>query len=338
MGKVRRFIGSRMQKSAGVLRILGLCAGLVWACLSAGCLFGGDVVQVEQQAEQHTESQTPESAVESQALESAVIESAVIESAVAGNPFILLNGNQPGFTAEELAAAAEDPEPYARYSELDEWGRCGSAVALLGAETMPAEPRGSIGNLKPTGWHTVKYNELIDDNYLYNRCHLIGYQLGGENADLRNLMTGTRYLNVEGMLLFENRVAQYLKDTGNHVLYRVTPVFTENNLLADGVIMEAESIEDSGEGVRFQVFVYNVQPGIRIDYATGESETDSVGATEPVEAAQEITYILNKSSGKFHLPACESVSEMAEHNKQRSMMSREELIAAGFTPCKICNP
>lgn len=260
-----------------------------------------------------------------------------------GNPFALINGNVPMFTEADFVQISGETGVF--YSELDGLGRCGTAWARLGARMLPEEPRDAIGDLKPSGWHTVKYNDLIADNYLYNRCHLVGYQLGGANADLRNLMTGTRYLNVEGMLPFENRVAQYLKQTENHVLYRVTPVFTGENLLADGVILEAESVEDDGEGVHFCVYVYNVQPGIRIDYATGDSEPDEPDSTaEAMEtgtaeaAVQEITYILNKSSGKFHLPACESVGEMAEWNRQESHLSREELIEAGFTPCKMCNP
>ena len=254
-----------------------------------------------------------------------------------GNPFVLLNANVPMFTEEDFAQINGETGIF--YSETDELGRCGAAWARLGAEMLPEEPRDVIGNLKPTGWHTIKYNDLIADNYLYNRCHLVGYQLGGANVDLRNLMTGTRYLNVEGMLPFENRVAQYLKHTGNHVLYRVTPIFTGENLLADGVILEAESLEDDGDGICFCVYAYNVQPGIRIDYATGDSEPDSMTETGTAETAvQEITYILNKSSGKFHLPACESVSEMAEWNRQESHLSREELIEAGFTPCRMCNP
>ena len=177
-----------------------------------------------------------------------------------------VNGNVPFFTEEEMTT-----EAFEVYSELDWLGRCGSAFANVCDELMPTEERGSIGMVKPTGWHTVKYPELISDLYLYNRCHLIGYQLTGENANEKNLITGTRYMNVEGMLPFENMVADYVRETDNHVLYRVTPSFTEDNLVADGVLMEAYSVEDHGEGVKFCVFVHNVQPGIEIDYATGES-------------------------------------------------------------------
>ena len=156
------------------------------------------------------------------------------------------------------------------YSELDSLGRCGVAYACASTDTMPTEERGTIGQIKPTGWHTVKY-DCVDGKYLYNRCHLIGYQLTGENANTKNLITGTRYLNVEGMLPFENMVAEYVEETGNHVMYRVTPHFEGTNLLASGVQMEAYSVEDDGEGVCFNVYVYNAQPGITIDYKNGDS-------------------------------------------------------------------
>lgn len=182
-----------------------------------------------------------------------------------GNPYVELNGNVPYFTDEELSTTA-----FELYSELDSLGRCGAAYANVCKEIMPTEERGSIGMVKPTGWHTVKY-DCITDRYLYNRCHLIGYQLAGENANEKNLITGTRYLNVDGMLPFENEVADYVNDTDNHVLYRVTPVFSGDNLLASGVIIEAKSVEDNGAGVQFNVYCYNVQPGISIDYIDGQS-------------------------------------------------------------------
>lgn len=182
-----------------------------------------------------------------------------------GEPYIEINGNEPGFTEGDW-----EKESFEIYSELDDLGRCGTAYANVGTDLMPTEERGSIGPVKPTGWHTVKY-DIVDGKYLYNRCHLIGYQLSGENANEKNLITGTRYLNVEGMLPFENMAADYVKETGNHVLYRVTPVFDGNNLVANGVQMEAFSVEDAGEGISYNVYVYNVQPGIEIDYATGGS-------------------------------------------------------------------
>lgn len=186
-----------------------------------------------------------------------------------GMPYVELWGNQPNFTDEER----QDRTPFENYSPLDLLGRCGVAYANVCQELMPTEERGSIGMVKPSGWHLAKY-DCVDGKYLYNRCHLIGFQLAGENANECNLITGTRYLNVVGMLPFENQVADYVKETGNHVLYRVTPVFEGTDLVARGMEMEAWSVEDGGQGVCFHVFVYNVQPGVVIDYATGESELE----------------------------------------------------------------
>lgn len=190
-----------------------------------------------------------------------------------GSPYTVINDNEPEFEADDFST-----EAFENYSELDDLGRCGVAYANICHEIMPTEKRGAIGMVKPSGWHTVKYPELIKDRYLYNRCHLIGFQLAGENANTKNLITGTRYLNVEGMLPFEDEVADYVKETDNHVLYRVTPVFDGDNLVASGVQMEAESVEDDGAGVKFNVYCYNVQPGIGIDYATGDSWVDAGNA------------------------------------------------------------
>ena len=182
-----------------------------------------------------------------------------------GQPYVVLEDNWPDFDVGDLTL-----EAFETYSELDALGRCGPAYANICLEIMPTEPRGDIGQVKPSGWQTAKY-DCVDGKYLYNRCHLIGYQLAGENANRKNLITGTRYMNVEGMLPFENMVDDYVENTGNHVLYRVTPVFEGANLVASGVQLEAFSVEDEGEGVCFNVYVYNVQPGVGIDYATGES-------------------------------------------------------------------
>ncbi len=187
----------------------------------------------------------------------------------AGEPVFVVNNGIPFFTEEERATT----DVFEEYSELDELGRCGTAFANICLELMPDKERGNIGNVKPSGWHTVKY-DVIADRYLYNRCHLIGYQLAGENANERNLITGTRYLNVEGMLPWENLVAEYVKETENHVLYRVTPYFEGENLVAFGVLIEAWSVEDQGEGLCFNVYCYNVQPGVIIDYSTGESRQE----------------------------------------------------------------
>ena len=180
-------------------------------------------------------------------------------------PYVVINENIPDFEEADFTT-----ECFENYSELDILGRCGVAYANVGKEIMPTEERGSISSVRPTGWQNVKYDN-VDGKYLYNRCHLIGYQLTAENANERNLITGTRYMNVQGMLPFENEVAEYVKENNNHVLYRVTPIFKDNNLVASGVQMEAESVEDRGEGVLFNVYVYNNQPGIEIDYATGAS-------------------------------------------------------------------
>ena len=203
-----------------------------------------------------------------------------------GEPYVVVNNNEPNFSEDDL-----DTDAYEFYSELDRYNRCGYAMACIGIETMPTEERGSIGQVKPTGWQTVKY-DFVDGKYLYNRCHLIGFQLTGENANERNLITGTRYLNVEGMLPFENMIADYVKETGNHVLYRVTPVFEEENALASGVLMEAKSVEDNGAGVLFCVYAYNNQPGVLIDYATGDSSLDEAAFQDGAGG----TYILNINS------------------------------------------
>lgn len=208
-----------------------------------------------------------------------------------GNPYVELNGNLPYFTDEELSTTA-----FELYSELDSLGRCGAGYANICKEIMPTEERGSIGMVKPTGWHTVKY-DCIADRYLYNRCHLIGYQLAGENANEKNLITGTRYLNVDGMLPFENEVADYVNDTDNHVLYRVTPVFSGDNLVASGVIIEAKSVEDNGAGVQFNVYCYNVQPEISIDYTDGQSwENGSSNTSESDNEETQATAVLQEQT------------------------------------------
>ena len=252
--------------------------------------------------------------------------------------YIKVNGNVPRFSDEEKKTAAA----FENYSDLDALGRCGVAFACVGKETMPTEERGPIGSIKPSGWHSVKY-DFVDGKYLYNRCHLIGYQLTAENANEKNLITGTRYLNTKGMLPFENMVADYVKETGNHVLYRVTPVFEGKNLVASGVYMEAYSVEDDGDGICFYVYVFNRQPGVKIDYLTGDSVADGTvesasGETTSAEKEETKTYVLNISNGKFHLPDCDSVKKMKEENKQIMKCKRSELINAGYSPCGSCKP
>ncbi len=212
--------------------------------------------------------------------------------------YVVIDENRPRFSDSELVTTS-----YEFYSELDSLHRCGYAMACVGRDLMPTAKRGNIGQVKPSGWHTVKY-EIVEGKYLYNRCHLIGYQLSGENANTKNLITGTRYLNVQGMLPFENMVADYIKETGNHVMYRVTPIFEGNNLLASGVQMEAYSVEDDGAGICFHVYVYNVQPGIDINYATGESKLSAAYPSSLITAVFE----------KRHLNKLELVEAGARQN------------------------
>lgn len=277
--------------------------------------------------------------------------------AYSGNAYVALNNNSPYFDVEQLTAVSVE-----YYSPLDSLERCGMTYACVGQDLMPTEERGSIGMVKPTGWHTVKY-DCVDGGYLYNRCHLIGYQLSGENANTQNLITGTRYLNIQGMLPFENMIADYVKETDNHVAYRVTPIFNGDNLLADGVLMEGYSIEDDGDGVCFCVFAYNVQPGVTIEYATGESslveqptepsatdntsvsnsndtKQDDSGTSSNTTETEKVTasYILNTNSKKFHYPTCSSVGQMKDANKQEYTGSRDDLIAKGYSPCGRCHP
>ena len=266
--------------------------------------------------------------------------------AFSSEPYVVLQDNQPDFTQEELDAAAQSFE---EYSPLDALGRCGTAYASVGQDIMPTEDRESISQVKPSGWQTAKYDtELVDGGYLYNRCHLIGFQLTGENANEENLITGTRYLNVEGMLPFENLVADYVKETGNHVLYRVTPVFSGAELVARGVELEALSVEDGGEGVCFHVYCYNNQPGVEIGYATGESwlsgeepqtagDPSGEGAQSGQAAAEtEQHYVLNTNSKKFHLPDCSGAASMSPANRQDYTGTRQSLLDQGYSPCGTC--
>lgn len=254
-----------------------------------------------------------------------------------GKAYVELNGNVPEFSKSEKTYS----ESFEEYGKLDSLGRCTYAVSCIGKDLMPTEKRGSIGSVKPSGWHISKY-DFVDGKYLYNRCHLIGYQLTAENANERNLITGTRYLNVEGMLPFENDVADYIEITNNHVYYKVTPIFEGNNLVANGVQMQAYSVEDNGQGVSFNVYCYNVQPGVAIDYATGDnqavaSSSASVTSTSSDEADKK-TYIVNTKTKKFHNPDCEGVKKMSSSNKKKYKGTRDSLISNGYSPCQKCNP
>ena len=249
-----------------------------------------------------------------------------------GTPYIEINNNIPYFTESDLTV-----ESYESYSELDALGRCGTAMACVGKDLMPTEDRESISEIKPSGWINKDYGDLVDGGYLYNRCHLIGFQLTGENANEKNLITGTRYMNTEGMLPFENMVADYIKETENHVLYRVTPIYDSDNLVANGVLMEARSIED--DEILFNVYCYNVQPGVTIDYETGDNWEDNSFVQETEKISNEQTnYILNTNTMKFHYPNCNSVQDMNKDNKEEYTGTRDELINKGYSPCGNCNP
>lgn len=267
--------------------------------------------------------------------------------AYSGKAYAVINGNTPFFTGEEITL-----EAFEHYSPLDALGRCGITFANICKELMPTKDRESIGHIKPTGWVQNRY-DFVDGESLYNRCHLVGFQLAGENANELNLITGTRYMNVQGMLPFENMVADYVKETDNHVLYRVTPIFEGSELVARGVLMEAWSVEDEGDGICFCVYCYNVQPGVEINYATGENwavnvqqsddDTDhNENNDEKIEddnsAEGQTTYVLNTNSKKFHDPDCPSVDKMSDRNRKDYTGTREELIEQGYDPCGNCEP
>ena len=243
-----------------------------------------------------------------------------------GEMTVPVNNNKPNFTSKDLTTKS-----YESYSLLDEEGRCQVAEACVGKDIMPTEKRGAIGMVKPTGWHTVKY-ENVDGKYLYNRCHLIAYQLTGENANKKNLITGTRSFNVDGMLPYEEMVGDYVRETGNHVLYRVTPVFDGDDLVAKGVQMEAMSVEDKGEDIEFNVFVYNVQDGIEIDYATGDSQKASDSTTKiSQKSSTEATVIRgNKRSKVYHCPGQRDYEKMADSKYLVIFHSEKEAKEAGY--------
>ncbi len=260
-----------------------------------------------------------------------------------GDTFSSVQDGKPYFAAADITTQA-----FELYSNLDSLGRCGAALACCGREIMPTEERGEIGNVKPSGWNQAKYDH-VDGKYLYNRCHLIGWQLSGENANVQNLITGTRYMNVEGMLPFENMVADYIKETDNHVMYRITPWFVGDELLARGVQMEAYSVEDDGEGVCFNVFCYNVQPRVSIDYTNGASvetaavtttTTTTIGTTTTTTTttttAATAAYILNTNTKKIHRPGCRSIKSIKESNKQNFNGTLDDLLDRGYTTCGNC--
>lgn len=312
----------------------GILAILLALCLSFALLSGCSASTESQSTNEPVQEQTQEAQTTEEQPQKIDASTYTLDNipAYSGSPYVKINGNVPNFTDEDKARST-----FEEYSPLDYLGRCGVAFMLASEETMPTEERGDIGDVKPSGWHTVRYNGVVEGNYLYNRCHLLGFQLSGENANEQNLITGTRYMNTEGMLPFENHIADYIDATGNHVLYRVTPIYTGENLVADGVQMEAYSIEDKGNGINFNVFCYNVQPGVVIDYATGESTLEETPEEESTTGTEQ-HYVLNANSKKFHYPDCSSVDDMSAKNKQDYAGTREDLINQGYDPCGRCNP
>lgn len=259
-----------------------------------------------------------------------------------GQAYADINGDVPFFTEEEMTT-----EAFHEYWPLDELGRCTGAYACVGPETLPTQKRGDISSVKPSGWNTNRYSD-IDGEMLFNRCHMIGHMLTGQDANERNLITGTRYMNTEGMLPFEESVVMYVEGTGHHVMYRVRPYFDGDNLVCDGVLMEARSVEDPL--VQFCAFCYNVQPGFEIDYATGDNWREESGKDDgvksivavPADTAEEVErgfhYVLNTNTHKFHMPYCDSVCDIKDKNKEESTLDRDTLIEMGYSPCKRCNP
>ncbi len=335
-----------------------LAASLASLLLAACLVFGGCSTQGSGIGAGQTPS-VDQTSANSQATDAARTESAA-RATIADIPqysgalCIDINDGQPGFTEEDRTRDA-----FMQFSDLDFEGRCGEAFACIGPDTVSSEARGDISSVHPSGWVQRKYS-FVDDGVLYNRCHLIAHQLCGENANEKNLITGTRTFNVEGMLYYEELVGNYVRSTGNHVLYRVTPLFAANDLVARGVQMEAESIEDGGAAIRFNVFVYNVEPGVEIDYVTGESWESSatVAATSKGEATRtsaktgdaslssttsseesvQQDYVLNVKNKKFHKPGCTAANDIASANRQDFTGTREELISRGYSPCGQCKP
>jgi DNA-entry nuclease len=280
-----------------------------------------------------------------------------------GVAYVEINGGQPFFTEDEIT-----DEAFESYSELDALGRCGMAYACIGIEIMPTEERGDIASVTPSGWEYGGQSnnntyDFVENGYVYNRCHLIGFQLAGENDNERNLITGTRYLNIEGMLPFENMIAEYVEETENHVMYRVTPIYNGFDYVAQGVLMEGYSVEDNGWTICFCIFAYNVQPGVTIDYFTGvnvangeqlpeidtsdddrnntaqdKDESKDEGDDEGNHSGEDVSYVLNTNSKKFHLPDSSCVGKINEENRKNYYGTKEELEADGYVACKLCKP
>ena len=341
-----------------------LLALLLGLSLTACGISRDKIINTEFTGNTETESQVNQS-VSGTSSETALFDYSMVPE-YTGSASVAINNNVPFFNADEKTAGTLSFETY---SDLDDLRRCGIAYACIGKDIMPTEERGQIGMVKPTGWHTVKY-DCVDGKYLYNRCHLIAYCLAGENANEKNLITGTRYLNIEGMLPYETLTAKYMDNNpDNHVLYRVTPVFIGSELVARGVLMEGYSVEDNGAGVKFCVFCYNVQPDVEINYANGKSsqndsadkDTNTNSSTSKStgftgygngssgfsgytnESSTETgsstnLYVINTSSKKFHKTDCKNADKISDKNKEIVNESRNELISDGYEPSKCCNP
>lgn len=289
----------------------------------------GEVLDSTSDTDGNTDSETVGGSVSSSDTELTYPISLADIPEYSGNPYVEVNENVPFFTSEEITTTT-----YEYYGELDSLGRCTEVHACLGKELLPTEDRGNISSVKPSGWQSVTYS-VVESGSLYNRTHLIAFMLTGQNANEKNLITGTRYMNTN-MIPFETEVCTYVKSCDNHVMYRVTPMFSEDELVARGVLMEALSVEDEGVGIEYNVFLYNVQPDVVIDYKTGDSHLAD-GVTEAV-VPDTCDYVLNIKSKKFHLPTCTGVAQMSEKNKEYYTGSREDLIAEGYSPCGNCNP
>ena len=357
MSKAQNYI--RFRRFFVTLCALFLSLTLLGGCASAGSMTSPDTSTEEGvlsplQAAQEYALDEEDLALRSDDLNDAINSDAI--PAYIGVDVIELDDNIPQFTDVE-----KDYAPFEFYGDLDDLGRCTVAFALAGPETMPTERRGDIREVYPSGWNQAFY-DFVDQEALFNRTHLIGYMLTAENANERNLITGTRHMNAEVMLPYEEAVADYITETGNHVLYRVTPYFVGDELVARGIQMEAYSVEDNGAGVCFNIFCYNVEPGVEIDYRTGESWladeessstsrervlSDSASPDSTSSASQDtsdkakqsdVTYVLNTKSHKFHQPDCPSVRDISSDNRQDYEGSREALVSQGYAPCGSCNP
>lgn len=316
-----------MKKIFYYLILLCVCAGLL-----PGCAKGAPETQTQAQQTQTEREQAETGVPETESVFPREAEFLLeFVPPYGSEPAVEINGNVPFFTEEELQADTA----FAAYSELDELGRCGPAFGCVGKELQPEGEREPNDHIHPAGMHNTTY-DFVDKLFLYNRCHLIAYSIAGSNGDARNLTTGTRYMNTKGMLPYENKVLQYIEKTGGHVLYRVTPVYEGDNLVASGVLMEAYSLEDAGKGLQYCIFAYNVQPGVRIDYRTGDNEADGSVTPESEVSEEDCRYILNTRTQKIHLPDCDGAKKISPLNKKPTNESLEELKKKGYEPCGSC--